>query len=169
MHSKESISTERDDAYWMSYALDLARLAQMKGEVPVGAVLVRDGEILGEGWNSVITLHDASAHAEVMALRDAGKKAQNYRLVDTTLYVTLEPCIMCTGSLLHARVSRLVYGAFDYKTGAVDSVFQLLSSPQHYHHIEVCGGVLESECRELIQHFFRQRREQKKQYKQAQQ
>jgi tRNA(adenine34) deaminase len=146
------------DEQWMRRALELAARAEAAGEVPVGAILVRDDEILGEGWNCPIGESDPSAHAEIRALRAAGISAGNYRLVDTTLYVTMEPCAMCAGALVHARVSRLVFGAADSRAGAAGSVFDIVRSPQLNHRLEVVGGVLESGCRELVQAFFRSRR-----------
>lgn len=152
-----------DHQNWMEYALQLAARAAAQGEVPVGAVLVRDGGVLGEGWNQPIAHHDPSAHAEIMAIRSAGLAAQNYRLPDTTLYVTLEPCVMCAGAMLHARVGRVVFGASDPKTGAAGSVFNVLSDPRHYHRVEVEGGVLQAQCADQLQAFFRERRQAKKQ------
>lgn len=143
----------------MRYALTLAEKAGAQGEVPVGAVIVRDGEILGEGWNQPITLHDPSAHAEMLALRAAGVAASNYRLPGTTLYVTLEPCIMCAGAMIHARVERVVFGAFDPKTGAAGSMFTLLTDERHNHRLSVSGGVLEDACAEVLRSFFRARRQ----------
>ncbi len=146
------------DLHWMRHALSLAQRAEVAGEVPVGAVLVKNGEIVGEGWNQPIALHDPSAHAEVMALRQAGVKLQNYRLNDATLYVTLEPCIMCAGAILHARVARVVFGAWDPKAGAVSSVYDVLTVPRLNHAVVCEGGVLEQECSELLRGFFRARR-----------
>ncbi len=151
-------SAETDEC-WMRHALRLAQKAADQGEVPVGAVLIRDNEILGEGWNQPISLHDPSAHAEMLAMRTAGLAAENYRLPGTTLYVTLEPCPMCAGAMIHARVERLVFGAFDPKTGAAGSVFNLLSDDRHNHQVEVTGGVLEEECAETLKAFFRARRQ----------
>ncbi|GAB6039697.1 tRNA adenosine(34) deaminase TadA [Endothiovibrio diazotrophicus] len=142
----------------MRRALELARRAAEAGEVPVGALLVRDGEVVGEGWNRPILSHDPTAHAEVTALREAGQRVGNYRLVETTLYVSLEPCPMCAGALVHARVARVVFGAFDPKTGAAGSVFDLLQSPLHNHRVECEGGVLAEECGQLLRDFFRERR-----------
>ncbi|MEZ5452084.1 MAG: tRNA adenosine(34) deaminase TadA [Thiothrix sp.] len=148
-----------DDENWMRHALQLAERAWKQGEVPVGAVVVRDGQILGEGWNQPITLHDPSAHAEMQALRAAGIHDINYRLPGTTLYVTLEPCLMCVGAMLHARVERVVFGAHDPKTGAAGSAFDLLQDTRHYHKVAaVQGGVLQEECAALLQAFFRERR-----------
>ncbi|WP_459862840.1 tRNA adenosine(34) deaminase TadA [Endothiovibrio diazotrophicus] len=147
-----------EDEQWMRRALELARRAAEAGEVPVGALLVRDGEVVGEGWNRPILSHDPTAHAEVTALREAGQRVGNYRLVETTLYVSLEPCPMCAGALVHARVARVVFGAFDPKTGAAGSVFDLLQSPLHNHRVECEGGVLAEECGQLLRDFFRERR-----------
>lgn len=146
------------DEQWMRRALELATHAEAAGEVPVGALLVRHNQILGEGWNCPIGQSDPSAHAEIRALRAAGVATGNYRLIDTTLYVTMEPCAMCAGALVHARVSRLVFGAADSRAGAAGSSFDIVRSPQLNHRLEVVGGVLESDCRELVQAFFRSRR-----------
>ncbi len=143
----------------MRHALALARRAEAEGEVPVGAVLVRDGEPIGEGWNRPIGEHDPSAHAEIMALRAAGKAVGNYRLPDSTLYVTLEPCPMCAGAIVHARVARVVFGASDPRTGAAGSVFDLLPSDGRFNHRTACeGGLLADETGELLRAFFRARR-----------
>lgn len=147
------------DDDWMRYALRLAAKAQAQGEVPVGAVLIREQQVLGEGWNQPITLHDASAHAEMLAIRAAGQLVSNYRLPNTTLYVTLEPCAMCVGAMIHARIQRLVFGAFDPKTGAVLSTFKLLTDMRHNHQIEVVAGLLETECADMLKAFFRARRQ----------
>lgn len=148
-----------EDEHWMRHALALARRAEAEGEVPVGAVLVRDGEPIGEGWNRPIGEHDPSAHAEIMALRAAGKVVGNYRLPDSTLYVTLEPCPMCAGAIVHARVARVVFGASDPRTGAAGSVFDLLPSDARFNHRTACdGGLLADEAGELLRAFFRARR-----------
>jgi tRNA(adenine34) deaminase len=146
------------DVELMRRALTLARQAEAAGEVPVGAVLVRASEIIAEGWNHPIGAHDPSAHAEMMALRAAGTRLQNYRLTDTTLYVTLEPCAMCAGAIVQARVARVVFGAADPKAGAAGSVFNLLASEKLNHRAEIAGGVLAEECAELLRRFFQQRR-----------
>lgn len=146
------------DEQWMQYALALARDAEAEGEVPVGAVLVRDNTVIGEGWNRSITLNDASAHAEIQALRAAGQTQQNYRFPDATLYVTLEPCAMCAMALVHARVARVVYAATDPKTGAAGSVFDILASDKHNHRIDVESGVGADESSEMLRQFFRRRR-----------
>jgi tRNA(adenine34) deaminase len=146
------------DAQWMREALELARRAESEGEVPVGALVVRDGEALGRGWNRTVSLNDPTAHAEILALREAGAKADNYRLPGCTLYVTLEPCAMCVGAMIHARIERLVYGAHDPKTGAAGGRFDLLNNPAHNHRPTAEGGVLADECSEMLQAFFRTRR-----------
>jgi len=143
----------------MRRALELAVRAQAEGEVPVGAVLVgADGEVLAEGWNRPISSHDPTAHAEILALRAGATVAGNYRLPGSTLYVTLEPCAMCAGAMVHARVARLVYGAADPKTGAAGSVFDIVRTEALNHQVEVTGGVLASECAAVLQAFFRARR-----------
>lgn len=146
------------DKHWMKRALDLARQAELDGEVPVGAVLVMDNEIIGEGSNSPISNHDPSAHAEIVALRAAGQHLQNYRLPGTTLYVTLEPCCMCAGAIIQARIERLVFAASDPKAGAAGSVFDLLHSDKLNHRLEIIGGVMAGESAELLQTFFKSRR-----------
>ncbi|EGR2495698.1 tRNA adenosine(34) deaminase TadA [Vibrio cholerae] len=146
------------DEQFMRRAIALATQAEAQGEVPVGAVLVRDGEIIAEGWNGSITNHDATAHAEIEVIRKAGKALSNYRLLDTTLYVTLEPCPMCAGALLHSRVKRIVYGAPDLKAGAAGTVLDLFSSQAAYHYATVEKGLLEEECRAQLQAFFQRRR-----------
>ena len=151
-----------DDEHWMHHALSLAERAQREfDEIPVGAVLVgADGRLLGEGWNRNIAEHDPSAHAEIVALRQAGRALGNHRLVGSTLYVTLEPCAMCAMALVHARVARVVYAATDPKTGAAGSVFDTLVSERHNHRIEVQGGLLAEEASSLLREFFRARRQQ---------
>ena len=159
MPSDHNISeAESLDLFWMQRALELARQAEAEGEVPVGAVLVKDEQILGESWNAPIGEHDPTAHAEIRALRNAATRLGNYRLLDTTLYVTLEPCVMCAGAIIHARVKRVVYGAADPKTGAAGSVFDILNSELHNHRVEITSGVLESECSALLKDFFQARR-----------
>jgi tRNA(adenine34) deaminase len=147
-----------NDERWMREAIDLARRAETEGEVPVGAVLVIDGECVGRGWNRPVAAHDASAHAEINALRDAGARLGNYRLPGSTLYVTLEPCVMCAGAIVHARVARVVYGALDPKTGAAGSVFDTLVSDRHNHVVQVESGLLADESSHLLRTFFRARR-----------
>lgn len=156
-----SFDTE-NDLKWMSYAQTLAAKAEAAGEVPVGAVLVQNDEIIGEGWNLSISNHDPCAHAEIMAIREAGKKIENYRLLGATLYVTLEPCVMCAGAMIHSRIQRVVYGASDLKTGAAGSVFDVLRDPRHNHQVEITANVNADQCGQQISDFFRRRREEKK-------
>lgn len=146
------------DQAFMTRALELARQARDHGEVPVGAIVVHDGAVIGEGFNQPISLADPSAHAEMQAMRMAARRLDNYRLLDATVYVTLEPCAMCAGAMVHARIKRLVYGAADPKTGATGSVFNLVQAEQLNHRLEVEGGVMEKECGELLKDFFRKRR-----------
>lgn len=153
------------DEKWMAYALSLADKAESFGEIPVGAVIVKDNKIVAEGWNLSIVNHNACAHAEIMAIQSAGQKIQNYRLIDCTLYVTLEPCAMCAGALVHARIKRLVYGAGDYKTGAAGSVFNLVQSEQLNHQLEVTAGICAEQSAAKISAFFKRRRLEKKQLK----
>ena len=147
--------------HWMQRAIQLAQQAADEDEVPVGAVIVKDNQLIAEGWNQPIQSHDPSAHAEMMAIRSAGQVLNNYRLIDTTMYVTLEPCSMCVGAMIHARVKHLVFGASDLKTGATGSAINLIHDPIHNHKIEVTGGVMETECREVLQAFFKQKRQKK--------
>jgi tRNA(adenine34) deaminase len=146
------------DADWMQAALLLAGRAAESGEVPVGAVLVQGASLLAEGWNQPIATHDPTAHAEIMALRAAGQSLGNYRLADTTLYVTLEPCLMCVGAMVHARVARLVFGAHDPKSGAVSSCLHGFAAPGLNHRVVASGGVMADECGQILQAFFRERR-----------
>ena len=147
-----------DDENFMAAALELARQAANAGEVPVGAVVVCDGQIVGRGYNQPIGGHDPSAHAEIMALRDAARRLDNYRLPGCDLYVTLEPCLMCAGAMMHARIRRVVYGANDPKTGAAGSVVDVFAEARLNHHTQVDGGVLSAECGALLSGFFAQRR-----------
>ena len=142
----------------MRNTLTLASQAQAEGEVPVGALLVLDGEVIGRGWNRPIGSCDPTAHAEIVALRCAAKHKDNYRLPGSTLYVTIEPCVMCIGAMIHARVSRLVYGAPEPRTGAVNSAFKLLEAGLHNHQIDVSSGVLAEECAAIMRDFFAARR-----------
>jgi len=148
------------DAYWMREALVLAERAEREfDEIPVGALLVgADGERLGEGWNYNIASHDPSAHAEIVAMREAGQRLRNHRLVGCTLYVTLEPCAMCAMAMVHARIARVVYAARDPKTGAAGSVFDLLADPRHNHRVEVVAGVLADEAGRRLTNYFRAKR-----------
>ncbi len=150
--------SNQTDTKWMRHALELARRGEQSGEVPIGAVVVRDEKILGQGWNQPIGSNDATAHAEIIAMRAAGQQGKNYRLTDATLYVTLEPCLMCVGAMVHARIKRLVYGALDSKIGAVTSCGEVLELEGLNHRVEVQGGLLAEECGELLQAFFRDRR-----------
>lgn len=153
----------------MRRAIELASMAEQEGEVPVGAVLVKDGQIIAEGWNRSIGDNDATAHAEIQVLRKAGRQLANYRLLDTTLYVTLEPCPMCAGALLHSRVKRIVYGAPDLKAGAAGTVLNLFDSQAAYHYAVIEAGLLEAECREQLQAFFKRRRKEQKALRQKRQ
>jgi tRNA(adenine34) deaminase len=146
------------DADYMRLALELADQAQAAGEVPVGAVVVRAGEIIGRGYNAPISRHDPSAHAEMLALRDAARHIGNYRLTGCELFVTLEPCLMCAGAIMHARIARLVYGAADPKTGACGSVLDAFAEPRLNHHTGVVAGVLAEECGAMLSDFFAMRR-----------
>ncbi len=151
---------ESIDVHWMRHALALAARARDEdGEIPVGAVLVSTGgEVLGEGWNRNISGHDPSAHAEIVAMRAAGSRLGNHRLVGTTLYVTLEPCAMCAMAAVHARIARVVFAASDPKTGAAGSVFDLLADPRHNHRVQVLGGVLADESGRMLSNYFRAKR-----------
>jgi len=149
------------DLQYMSRALELARFAEANGEVPVGAVIVKENQIIGEGWNQPITTHDPSAHAEMLAMRAAAKSLGNYRLLDTTLYVTLEPCAMCAGAMVHARIKRLVYAATDPRAGAAGTLFNIVQHDALNHRVDVTGGVLEGECAAVLRNFFRTRRSSK--------
>jgi tRNA(adenine34) deaminase len=154
----QGAASDQADEKYMRRALALAQEAQAMGEVPVGAVLVQSGGLVGEGWNQPVAGNDPSAHAEIVALRQAAARAGNYRLGGSTLYVTLEPCVMCAGAIVHARVQRLVFGAYDLKAGAVCSVYDVIARPQLNHVVEWTGGVLAQECGALLQAFFRGRR-----------
>ena len=158
MNETEALLSADNDINFMQVALELARQAQDNDEVPVGAVVVHNGIIIGRGYNCPITATDPTAHAEVMAMRDAGSNLANYRLLDCTLYVTLEPCAMCTGAIFHARIQRLVYAAADPKTGACGSVINLPSETRLNHHMQVTAGIMASEASLLLKQFFAQRR-----------
>lgn len=148
----------KTDAGWMQIALDLGHEAAKNGEVPVGAIVVKNGVIIGRGSNAPIGLHDPSAHAEIIAMREAAKHLGNYRMVDCALYVTLEPCAMCAGAIQHARIKKLVFGASDPKTGACGSIINLMSEPKLNHHTEVLGGVLAEESGAVLSAFFKTKR-----------
>ena len=144
--------------HWMRYALTLAKRAWDEGEVPVGAVLVHNNQVIGEGWNRPIGRHDPTAHAEIMALRQGGLVLQNYRLIDTTLYVTLEPCVMCAGAMVQGRLERVVFGCTDPKAGAVATLYTICTDPRLNHRLEVVAGVLADECSAVLKDFFVARR-----------
>ena len=148
----------KSDVYWMQQALILADRANEFGEVPVGAVVVRDDAIVGKGFNQAISARDPTAHAEIVALRDAAQILDNYRLVDSDLFVTIEPCTMCTGALVHARIRRLIYGAREPRAGAVDSSIHALSNPSLNHQVEVVSGVCEDEAAKKLSVFFKAKR-----------
>ena len=154
----DSDRVEKNDDYWMRLALEQAQLGAASGEVPVGAVLVRDNELIAAGFNRPIAACDPTAHAEIVVMRAAAEQLSNYRLPDTTLYVTLEPCAMCAGALVHARVKRLVYGATEPRAGAIVSSQRLLDGEQFNHRIDIEGGVLAEPCGEILQTFFRDKR-----------
>ncbi|MFQ5661193.1 MAG: tRNA adenosine(34) deaminase TadA [Gammaproteobacteria bacterium] len=143
---------------WMQHALGLAKHAKQAGEVPVGAVVVSGDACIGEGWNSPIASSDPTGHAEIMALRAAAAHSNNYRLPGAVLYVTLEPCIMCAGAIIHARIARVVFGAWDTKAGAAGGLFDILGTTKLNHIVDVNGGVMETECAAVLQEFFRSRR-----------
>ncbi|WP_413649279.1 tRNA adenosine(34) deaminase TadA [Pantoea sp. B65] len=163
----ETQVSDNNDEFWMRHALTLAQRAWDEGEVPVGAVLVQGDRVIGEGWNRPIGHHDPTAHAEIMALRQGGKVLENYRLIDTTLYVTLEPCVMCAGAMVHSRIGRLVFGARDEKTGAAGSLLDVLGHPGMNHQVQMTEGILAQECAAMLSDFFRMRREQKKALRKA--
>lgn len=146
------------DIFWMQHAIHLAEIAAKQEEVPVGAVLVLEDKVIGEGSNRPIGNCDPTAHAEIIALRAGANNLNNYRLVNSTLYVTLEPCIMCVGAIVHARIKRLVFGAFDPKAGAIHSAFQLLDTNKLNHRVEYAGGLLEESCGKILSEFFKARR-----------
>ncbi|HGH5989396.1 tRNA adenosine(34) deaminase TadA [Morganella morganii] len=158
----DSTTPYNNDEFWMRQALALAEEAALAGEIPVGAVLVKDNQRIAGGFNQPILSHDPTAHAEIVTLRGAGAVLENYRLTDATLYVTLEPCMMCAGALIHSRIKRLVYGAAEPKTGAAGSFIDLLTLPRLNHYMEVTGGVLGEECSAMLSEFFRRRRAEKK-------
>ncbi len=157
-----SLANNKNDEHWMRQALLLAKQAESYNEVPVGAIVVKDNEIIGQGFNQPIRLSDPSAHAEIQALRDAASNINNYRLVDCTLYVTLEPCAMCAGAIVHSRIDRLVYGATEPKAGVVESQGQQLDAAYLNHNVEYVGGVCASESAQLLSDFFARRRAEKR-------
>lgn len=145
--------------FWMQQAIEQAKKAELAGEVPVGAILVQDDKIIGQGFNQPIQAHDPSAHAEIQALRNAGQQLGNYRFPGSTLYVTLEPCTMCAGSIIHARVQHLLFGAYDPRTGAIESVSHILDEPYHNHKVTYRGGVMAEESGALLRQFFKAKRQ----------
>lgn len=152
------MAEQYSDEYWMQQAIQQAQLAEVQGEVPVGAILVKDDQIIGKGYNLVISNNDPSAHAEIQAIRDACKNIQNYRIIDSTLYVTLEPCMMCVGAIVHARISETIFGAYDPKTGMAGTQDNCFDKPYHNHQVEIQGGVLKEQCAEMLREFFRKKR-----------
>ncbi len=163
-----TLTNENNDQHFMQRAFELAQQAEQLDEIPVGAVLVYKGKIIGEGFNQSILRNDPSAHAEMLAIRQAGDHLKNYRLLDCTLYVTLEPCPMCAGLLVHSRIKRLVYASPDLKTGAAGSVFNLAATSQLNHQLIVDSGIMAEQCSELLSGFFKRRRNEKKLAKAAQ-
>ncbi len=153
------MTQNQDDEKWMQHALSLASRAEQEDEVPVGAVLVLNNELIGEGWNRPIGSHDPTSHAEINAMRAAASQLTNYRLSGAQLYVTLEPCVMCAGAMVHARISRLVFGAYDARAGAAGSVFEIIPTDKLNHRVEVSGGVSEAACAAVLQNFFKKRRQ----------
>lgn len=154
----EAATADADDARWMRHALALAQRAETEGEVPVGAVVVLNGELVAEGWNQPVARHDPSAHAEIMALRAAASALGNYRLVDCQLYVTLEPCLMCAGAMIHARIAELVFGTTDPRAGVAGSILDAFALPELNHRVRYRGGVMAEECGDILRRFFRSRR-----------
>jgi tRNA(adenine34) deaminase len=163
-----TVASEKNDQYFMQRAFELAQQAEQHDEIPVGAVVVYQGKIIGEGFNQSIMLNDPSAHAEMIAIRQAGKHLKNYRLLDCTLYVTLEPCPMCAGLLVHSRIKQLVYASPDLKTGAAGSALNLVNNEQLNHQVTVVDGVMQEQCSQLLSGFFKRRRNEKKAAKKAQ-
>ncbi len=158
MQVPQGLNQVEQDEFWMAYAQTLAEKAEAIGEVPVGAVVVLNNELIAEGWNQSIQNNDPTAHAEIIALKAAGERIGNYRLLDTTLYVTLEPCPMCAGAMVHARVKRVVFGAFDKKTGAAGSILDIANNEFLNHQLEITGGVKQMACSQQISDFFKKRR-----------
>ncbi len=156
-----------DDHLFMQRAIELAKKAEAIDEIPVGAVVVHQGKIIGEGYNQSITLNDPSAHAEMLAIRQAGESLSNYRLLDCTLYVTLEPCPMCAGLLVHSRINKVIYASPDLKTGSAGSVFNLIAHEKLNHQISHCSGLYQEQCSSLLSNFFKRRRKEKKALKKA--
>jgi len=151
-------TTHHDHIKWMQHALKLAQRSQDEGEVPVGAVIIKDNQLIAEGWNQPIDKHDATAHAEIMAIRAAGKALKNYRIPNTTLYVTLEPCTMCAGAIIHARIANVIFGATDPRTGSAGSAVNVFAGDYHNHQVAVSGGVIQAECSQILKDFFKAKR-----------
>ena len=168
MTAPEGLSQAEEDTFWMEKAIELAHFAESLGEIPVGALMVKDQQCISIGYNHSITTHDPAGHAEMMVLRSAGHYLHNYRLPNTTLYVTLEPCAMCATAMVHARVARLVFGTPDLKTGAAGSVYNLLNAHQLNHQVEIVSGVLAGSCSHQLSDFFKRRRQFKKQKRSGQ-
>ncbi len=146
------------DEYWMQQAMKQAQLAQAQDEVPVGAILVKDNQMIGKGHNLVISNNDPSAHAEIQAIRDAGKNIKNYRIIQSKLYVTLEPCMMCVGAIVHARISEIIFGAYDPKTGMAGTQDNCFDKSYHNHKVTIVGGILELDCARQLKMFFKKKR-----------
>jgi tRNA(adenine34) deaminase len=163
-----ALTQKSTDEFFMRHAIALAKQAEQIGEIPVGAVVVHNNRIIGQGYNQAISLNDPSAHAEMLAIRAAGKHLNNYRLIDCTLYVTLEPCAMCAGLLVHSRINRLVFATDDYKTGCAGSILNLINHEQMNHQINCSQGILQQECSDMLSDFFKRRRAEKKALKLAQ-
>ena len=161
------MSTLHSDQYWMGVALEYAKQAEKLNEIPVGAIIVKDNQLVAAGYNRSITDNDPSAHAEMIAILEAVQKPQNNRLIDCTLYVTLEPCSMCAGLLVHSRIKRVVFGATDLKTGSAGSIMNLLQEPRLNHQVDITSGILAQQCGQTISDFFKRRREEIKAEKQA--
>ncbi len=147
-----------NDEYWMALAIEEARQAELIDEVPVGAIIVYNDKIIGRGYNQLINKNDATAHAEILAIRSAGQAIKNYRLVTSKLYVTLEPCMMCVGAMVHARIDSIIFGAYDHKTGMAGTKEDCFNKPYHNHKIKIKGGILELDCARLLKDFFRKKR-----------
>ena len=167
VYCPQSFDQAEQDLFWMQKAFELAQRSESEGEVPVGAVVVLGDQLISEGWNRPIQNHDPTAHAEIMALQAAGHALKNYRLINTTLYVTLEPCPMCASAMVHARVGKVVYAADDLKTGAAMSAFELLNHPKLNHQVEIVSGVMQAQCSALLSRFFKNRRDSKKRLKKS--
>ncbi|MCF6319851.1 MAG: tRNA adenosine(34) deaminase TadA [Proteobacteria bacterium] len=158
MLNQEEVCGDEHHEHWMKEAINQAEQAKLQGEVPVGAILVKDNKIIGKGYNQVISNSDATAHAEIQAIRNAGQAIDNYRIINSQLYITLEPCMMCVGAIIHARISKIVFGAYDPKTGMAGTQDNCFAKPYHNHFVGIQGGILEVECANLLKEFFRWKR-----------